>query len=156
MHQVFKLKVLVFLMCLYSANVISSELQKSGDVELAHILTTSEMLYKSDKNFPMFVEVIQTWEEISECGGTYESCPNARLYITSASGDLYEAPHLYQLPKAKGWAVVKSKATEHYLFITVKTTLEHANVSLESRNKWNSKSYTVKVSKYDGLVSLVN
>jgi hypothetical protein len=156
MHQVLKLKVLIFFILLFSTNAISSELQKSGNVDLAHILTTFEILYKSDKNFPMYVEVIQTWEEISECGGTYESCPNARLYITSASGDLYEAPHLYQLPRAKGWTVVKSKVTEHYLFITVKTTLEHANISLASRNKWKSKSYTIKISKYDGLVSLAN
>jgi hypothetical protein len=147
------LKILALITFLFSVNVFGSELKKSNDIQLAHILTTVDKLYKSD-DYPI-VNVFQTWEEISECGGTYESCPNARLFVTSSMGDLYEVPHLYEFPKAKGWMVVKTKSTEHDLYITVKTTLDHANVSSESRKKWKSKSYSIKVSKYTGLVNLV-
>ncbi|MEE4245196.1 MAG: hypothetical protein V2I33_07280 [Kangiellaceae bacterium] len=151
------MKLLAFVIALTSVGIYSkglgNVLEKSNDEQLAFILTTSELLYER-KDFPI-INIIQTWEEVAECGGTYESCPNARLFITSSSGDLYETPHLYELPKSKGWAFVSSQDFEHHFYITIKTTLKHANVSIESRRQWRSQSYTLKVSKYDGMISLI-
>ena len=135
-----------------SLNSLSEDLRKSSDIGLAHIIATMEVLYKSP-SYPV-VEVIQSWEQISECGGTWQSCPNARLFISTSMGDLYEAPLLYELPKAKGWRLIQSNETEHELVISLLTTLQHANVSKESRNAWIFKKYTLRVSKYDGTVTL--
>lgn len=146
------MKLFIIAVLLLSTKVAA--LERSHDDQLSFILSTYEVLYES-KDFPITVKVIQTWEEISECDGLYDSCPNARLYISSSVGDLYEKPHLYQLPIAKGWKVTSSKVTEHFLFIGVNTTLEHANVSLVSRRRWKSTFYEVKISRYDGSVSLV-
>jgi hypothetical protein len=149
-----RVKNLAWLILFYSIGSHAETLSKSTDSELAHILTTFEVLYKSN-NFPI-VAVIQTWEEISECDGIFESCPNARLFITVNSGDLYEVPLLYELPKSKGWKFVDYTETEQYFFLSVATTMEHANVTLESRKKWQSRTYKLKISKSDdGLVSLV-
>ncbi len=85
--------IILLTLCL---EAFSDGLKKSTDNDLAHILATMDVLYKNDV-YP-FVEIIQSWEQISECDGTWQSCPNARLFIL--------------------------------------TTLEHANVSVESRNEW--------------------
>ena len=131
---------------------LSSDLKKVDDVALSHILATQSVLFKSSE-FPS-VTLIQSWDEISECGGSFESCPNARLFVIVTTGDLYEAPLLYELPPSKGWEYVKSSKNEKQLTIFVKTTLNHANVSRESRTKWVSNSYKISVSKNNGLVTL--
>jgi hypothetical protein len=130
----------------------ASDLIKSQDEKLAHILTTMEVLYESTK-LP-YVEVIQSWEEIAECGGSYQSCPNARLFIATSLGDLYESPMLYELPKAKGWEFVRVEESEHQISVTLKTTLMHANVTQESRKLWSSKIYVINISKHSGIAIL--
>jgi len=147
-------KFLVWLALFYSIQVHAETLSKSENLELALILSTSEVVFKSN-TFPN-VLVIETWEEISECGGLFESCPNARLFVIVSNGDLYEVPALYELPKSKGWKFIDFVEKDNFYLLSVSTTLEHANVSPESRKAWKSKVYTVKISKYDdGAVSLV-
>ena len=142
---------ILLLSCSYYID--ASELVKSKNVNLAYILGTHEVLHES-KGFP-FVQVIQTWESISECSGTYQSCPNARLFILVSTGDLYEPPGLYELPKSKGWEVVDSWETEHEKYIRLQTTMQHANVSEKSRSSWVGKTYKVAVPKYDAAARLV-
>jgi len=146
--KIFTLIVLLIL----STKAFSEELKKSTDDSLAYILSTMSVLYKST-GYPI-VELIQSWEQISECGGTWQSCPNARLFITSSMGDLYETPLLYELPKAKGWRFIHAAETEHELVLTLFTTLQHANVSAQSRKEWPFKKYTLRVSKYDGTITV--
>lgn len=145
--------LIAILLLSYSHFVDSSELVKNTDIDLAYILGTQEVLHES-KGFH-FVQVIQTWETISECGGTYQSCPNARLFILVSTGDLYEPPRLYELPKSKGWKVVDSWETENERYILLQTTLRHANVSVESRATWVSKKYKIAIPKYDAGARLV-
>jgi len=142
----------LILFLILSVQAYSEDLKKSTDDGLAHILSTMSVLYKST-GYPI-VEVIQSWEQISECGGTWQSCPNARLFITSSMGDLYETPLLYELPKAKGWRFIHAAETDHELVLSLLTTLQHANVSAESRKEWSFKKYTLRVSKYDGNITL--
>ncbi len=147
------MKYLLILLILFSGSIQSKELEKNPNIKLAHVLSTMTVLYES-KTFPM-VQVIQSWEEISECGGPYESCPNARLFITSTMGDLGEPPLLYELPKSKGWKIISTEHKEKGLHIILNTTLNHANVSAESRAKWKSKMYVVRISSDTGMADLV-
>lgn len=136
-----------------SVSCFASEHMKSSDVELAHILSTSEVVYQS-KDFPE-IKIIRSWEQISECGGTYQSCPNARLFIIVTPGDLYQPPLLYELPKSKGWEVLSTESTEKYLTVIVTTSLNHANVSQESRSEWAPKVYKLKISTINGSVNVI-
>ncbi len=143
-----RLWILLFLV---AANTFAGDLKQSRDEGLAHLLATMDILYES-KSFPL-VKIIESWDAISECSGTVESCPNARLLITSSMGDLNEAPLLYELPKAKGWQLISTQENEDQLIIKLETTLDQANITTESRNKWHSQKITLKVSKFTGLVS---
>ena len=147
------MKILVWLALFYSIQINAVTLSKSKNSELALILSTFEVLYKSN-TFPN-VMVIETWEEISECGGPFESCPNARLFVIVSNGDLYEVPSLYELPKSKGWKFIDFFEKDNFYLLSVGTTLERANASLESRETWKSKKYTLKISKYDEVTVTV-
>lgn len=81
--------------------------------------------------------------------GEYQTCPNARLFISVNTGDLYEVPALFELPKSKGWQYVSFVEHDDSFLLMIKTTLDHANISAESRSKWRSKSYAIKISKYE-------
>jgi hypothetical protein len=129
---------LMFLSCF----VQSQELKRIDNNELSHILGTMVILFES-KSVP-FVRVIESSEEIMECGGTFESCSNSRLFLIYSMGDLGEAPLLYELPKSKGWKLLSTKVVNDELLISLETTLEHANISQESREKWKSKTYSIK------------
>jgi hypothetical protein len=129
---------LMFLSCF----VQSQELKRIDNNELSHILGTMVILFES-KSVP-FVRVIESSEEIMECGGTFESCPNSRLFLIYSMGDLGEAPLLYELPKSKGWKLLSTKVVNDELLISLETTLERANISQESREKWKSKTYSIK------------
>ncbi len=145
MHVTKAMKSLLFLLFFsLSLEASSNEFQRSQDAALAHILTTSRILFKTEE-FPI-IQVIQTWEELSECGGSYESCPNARLFITWSMGDLYDAPLLYELPKSKGWEVISTEVTEQETLLIISTTLPSANISLNSRQEWSSTTYKIKLS----------
>ena len=148
------MKYIVLLVALVSGSANCSALVRSTDDSLAYVLSTMTVLFESEE-FPA-VQVVTSWEENSECSGTYESCPNARLLITSSMGDLYEPPFLYELPSAKGWAFVGSSKDDHHLFIALRTTLHHANVSADSRAQWQPQEYVVKVSLANGAMELVD
>ncbi len=135
-----------------SISCFASELTKSPDVALAHILSTSEVLYQSE-DLPE-IKLIQSWEEISECGGTYQSCPNARLFIVVTPGDLNEPPLLYELPKSKGWELISTESSEQYLTVVISTTLNHANISQQSRSEWAPQIYRLQISTFNGSVNV--
>jgi len=131
----------------------ANELKRSDNLELSYLLGTMRTLFES-KEFP-YIRIIESSEEIMECGGTFESCPNSRLFIVSSMGDLGEAPLLYELPKSKGWKVSSNEIVNGERHLTLITTLEHSNVSMKSRSKWQSKTYKIRVSADYGMLYTV-
>ena len=131
----------------------ANELNKSDNLELSYLLGTMRTLFESN-DLP-FVRIIESSEEIMECGGTFESCPNSRLFIVTSMGDLGEAPLLYELPKSKGWKLASNKIVNGERRLTLITTLDHANVSIKSRSQWQSKTYKVRVSADYGMLYTV-
>ncbi len=140
-----KYKILVLLML--ASSFQAKSVQKLSNTELSFIFSSMEVLYKN-KSFPQ-IRVIQSWESQTECDGEYQTCPNARLFISVNTGDLYEVPALFELPKSKGWQYVSFVEHDDSFLLMIKTTLDHANVSAESRSKWRSKVYAIKISKYE-------
>ncbi|WP_062565255.1 hypothetical protein [Pseudoalteromonas shioyasakiensis] len=140
-----KYRILVLLML--ASSFQAKSVQKLSNTELSFILSSMEVLYKN-KSFPQ-IRVIQSWESQTECDGEYQTCPNARLFISVNTGDLYEVPALFELPKSKGWQYVSFVEHDDSFLLMIKTTLDHANISAESRSKWRSKSYAIKISKYE-------
>ena len=147
------LKIFTITLFIVSLPTKSSELKKIDDLALSHILATQEVIYKSN-SIPN-ITLIQSWEQISECGANYDSCPNARLFVVVNSGDLYEVPKLYELPLSKGWSFVRSFDDGNQTIIIVKTMLDNSNLKTHSRNKWVSTSYKIAVSKDSGSVVLI-
>ncbi|TLU59459.1 hypothetical protein FE810_16955 [Thalassotalea litorea] len=146
------MKHILFSLIIFSPLVSSQQLKPIENNELAHILGTMNILFESE-GFPA-VRVIKSSEKIMECNGSFQSCPYSRLFISYMMGDLGETPLLYELPKSKGWKLVASDTLNGELFITLETTLDQANISKESRSKWRSKTYRVKVVADQG-VSLI-
>jgi len=140
-----KYRILVLLML--ASSFQAKSVQKLSNTELSFIFSSMEVLYKN-KSFPQ-IRVIQSWESQTECDGEYQTCPNARLFISVNTGDLYEVPALFELPKSKGWQYVSFVEHDDSFLLMIKTTLDHANISAESRSKWRSKSYAIKISKYE-------
>ncbi len=141
-------RILVLLML--ASSFQAKSVQKLSNTELSFILSSMEVLYKN-KSFPQ-IRVIQSWESQTECDGEYQTCPNARLFISVNTGDLYEVPALFELPKSKGWQYVSFVEHDDSFLLMIKTTLDHANISAESRSKWRSKAYAIKISKYEYYV----
>lgn len=141
-----------FILCiLFSTSFAqANELNRSDNLELSYLLGTMRTLFESTE-FP-YIRIIESSEEIMECGGTFESCPNSRLFIVTSMGDLGEAPLLYELPKSKGWKVSSNELVSGERHLTLVTTLDHANVSMESRSKWQSKTYKIRVSADYGML----
>lgn len=145
-------KLALIVLLYFSACAYSDELMRSDD-GLAHNLSTMNVLYESS-GLPI-VNVIQSWEEVSECSGPWQSCPNSRLFISSSMGDLHESPLRFELPTAKGWRVMQTTETENELVVSLLTTLPDTNVSAKSRKEWSLKKYNLQISKSDGTISLV-
>lgn len=124
-------RILVLLML--ASSFQAKSVQKLSNTELSFILSSMEVLYKN-KSFPQ-IRVIQSWESQTECDGEYQTCPNARLFISVNTGDLYEVPALFELPKSKGWQYVSFVEHDDSFLLMIKTTLDHANISAESRSK---------------------
>ena len=143
------MKYIVIVLLLFSTYASADQLVPSKNYELSHILGTMRVVYEN-KDLP-FVRIIKSKEEISECGGTFETCPNSRLFIIVSMGDLGDPPILYELPKSKGWKLDSTEMKENGLYITLDTTLNFPNISIESRKKWKSKKYRIRVSGYGGL-----
>ena len=129
------------------------ELKRIDNSELSHILGTMVILFESKS--VTFVRIIESSKEIMECDGTFESCPNSRLFLIYSMGDLGEAPLLYELPQSKGWKLLSTKIVNDELSILIETTLEHVDISQESRDKWKSKTYSIKAMADYGLTYAV-
>jgi hypothetical protein len=138
---------ILFIIVLISTSIFANELKRSKNQELAYVLGTMNILYSS-KNLgkdPIYVTVIQSYEEIGECWGKIDSCPNSRLSIITSMGDLYEAPQLYVLPVSKGWEFVSRNITGNgELIIKVKTVLPSNNIEPKERESWIGKTYNLK------------
>lgn len=99
---------------------------------------------------PYIVRVYAAPSGVYDCGGTVASCPDVRLFVTVAYGDLGETPVLYQLPVQKGWEFKgwsrPAAAANRMVGFTVRTTLPEANVDPDARKAWRSQEYRVLVS----------
>jgi len=110
---------------------------------------------KPEPDQPYIVRVFASPAFVGECGGSVSSCPDVRLFITVANGDLGETPVLYQLPTAKGWDFVRWSSpitmgkTTMSSFV-VRTVLPEANVDAVARKAWHSQEYHVFVSPSGG------
>ena len=149
MHKGTYVRYLLIILLLFSANASARQLEASKDYELSHILGTMKVLYEN-KKLP-FIRVIESAESIDECGGTYQSCPNFRLFIIVSLGDLGDPPSLYELPKSKGWKLEKVNENNDETVLTLVTTLDQSNIDIESRNKWKSKTYKIRVAEEGAL-----
>lgn len=137
------MKFLCYGLFLVSAWTWPYELEPVKDDRLSFILSTFEVLY--DYKGTPFVRIVESQEEINECGGTVVSCPNSRLFIILSMGDLGDVPRLYELPKAKGWKIQSVEIEELTLKIEVVTTLSHSNIAPEERAAWESKTYRLSI-----------
>jgi hypothetical protein len=88
---------------------------------------------------------------IYECGGTVESCPDVRLFVTVSFGDLGETPVLFEMPPQKGWEFVEwatpsGVGKDQMARFVVRTAIPGSNIDLEARRAWRPVEYVVLVS----------
>jgi len=100
---------------------------------------------------PFFVRIYSAPVDNYECGGTVDSCPDVRLFVTVSFGDLGETPALFELPPEKGWEftgwVTPSGAgVDRMASFTLRTAIPEANIDLEARRTWRAAEYSVLVS----------
>ena len=108
------------------------------DPELARALAFGHTLLDERS-----VRVIAVPEEIGECGGAINSCPDVDLFIVAyVSGDLGDEPVVYRLPAAKGWRVIGWADNNS---IDLQTALPEANVEPSEREVWSPVSYRLTV-----------
>jgi len=88
------------------------------------------------------VRVIAVPEEIGECGGAINSCPDVNLFVAYVSGDLGDEPVVYRLPAAKGWRVIGWADNDS---IDLQTALPEANIEPAEREAWSPVSYRLTV-----------
>ena len=88
------------------------------------------------------VRVIAVPEEIGECGGAVNSCPDVNLFVAYVSGDLAEKPVVYRLPAAKGWRVIGWADPDS---IDLQTALPEANIEPSERVAWSPVSSCLTV-----------
>ena len=130
----------------YPPSVAKQPLTQASSREQALLLGTIEELinYKPFIDTPHRVRVFAAQTSVGKCWRTLESCPNVRLLISVATGDLYDTPKLYELPPEKGWTVVKTmKTVENTIGIILKTELPDGNISRSEKSDWKPKQYTV-------------
>lgn len=84
------------------------------------------------------VRVYAVPEEIGECWGSLDSCPDWRLYIAVSTGDLYEKPFLYRFINSKGWEFLGWQDTNEAQTTSfrVATEMPGANLDADARQKW--------------------
>lgn len=146
------MKFLVIPLLLLPVVASAGDLVPVKKPELATVLGLLDVLATSppDSNQPYIVRVYAAPTSLGECGGTVDSCPDVRLFVTVSNGDLGETPVLYQLPMQKGWefkswvSPVANGRTRMASFI-VRTTLPEANIEPAARKAWRSQEYRVLV-----------
>ena len=138
-----------------------SQLVKAEDLtqikndDLAMILGAGNKIFESEpmSTLPVLIRAYTSPAYIGECWGKIESCPDVRLFITVTTGELYDVPQLYELPKEKGWKYVSHSApNKGKVQLVFVTTLPGANIDQKARNAWMAKKYTITVgntSKYE-------
>lgn len=94
-----------------------------------------------------FIRLYAVPEVVGECGGTVESCPDWRLYMTVSMGDLYEEPLLFQFPSSKGWEFMGWQQTDEPQLTRFKvaTTLPGANIDSAAREDWHAEVHEISV-----------
>jgi len=147
------MKFLVILLLLFPIVASAHDLAPVKKPELATVLGLLDELATTPPSSgqPYIVRIYAAPTGVYECGGTVDSCPDVRLFVTVSNGDLGETPVLYQLPMQKGWefkgwgSPVAIGRTNMASF-TVRTTLPDANVELAARKAWHPQEYRVLVS----------
>ena len=145
------MKKFAAVMILLPSLAFAGTLSPSKNQYLATTLGLLEQLASAAPDQPYFVRVFAVPEAVLECGGTVNSCPNVKLYITVSTGDLGEPPVLFQLPASKGWEFVRwSKPVKvngtPVVGFTVRTALPGANIETQARKSWHPRVYQVQVS----------
>ncbi len=142
------------LLTLFMAVPTSAQnLQRLDQPELATVLGLQEELAltapRSDQ--PYLVRIFSVPVGVYECGGTVESCPDVRLFVTVSFGDLGETPALFEIPPQKGWefggwATPSGNGEDRMASFVLRTAVPDSNIDLESRRAWRPVEYVVHVS----------
>jgi hypothetical protein len=147
------MKLLALLFLLLAMPSAARELARVEDPELATVLGLQHELGTSSPRSeqPYFVRVFSVPVGVYECGGSVESCPDVRLFVTVSFGDLGETPALFELPAKKGWQFVgwltpSGSGDERMASFSVRTTLPETNIDPEARRAWSAEQYLVLVS----------
>ena len=147
------MKFLVLVSMLLAMPAASVELPRLEKPELATVLGLHEELASTTPRSeqPYFVRVFSVPVGVYECGGSVESCPDVRLFVTVSFGDLGETPALFELPAQKGWEFVgwvkpSGSGDERMAGFKLRTTLPEANIEPEARRAWSAEEYSVLVS----------
>jgi hypothetical protein len=140
-----KLAGMIFLLLSFGA--AAADLQPIQKSELASVLgLVQEISGKAAENKSGYsVRVFSAPVAIGECGGSVKSCPEIRLFISVASGDLGEVPALYELPSSTGWEFagwLPPSASRASVFM-LRTTLPESNIQQKARAQWRSRSYII-------------
>ncbi len=147
------MKFLALISLLLAMPAASHELLRLEKPELATVLGLHEELASTTPRSeqPYFVRVFSVPVGVYECGGSVESCPNVRLFVTVSFGDLGETPALFELPAQKGWEFVgwvtsSGSGEQRMASFKLRTTLPEANIDLVARRAWTAEEYSVLVS----------
>ena len=122
-------------------------------VAFGHVLAESD----SSSGFPNRVKIVTFPPVVAECWGKIATCPDHRLVFVLTTGDMYDEPHLFELPTAKGWEFVSwlSPTDRETGGFVVRTTLPKANIDPGERDRWKSVAYRVEVSVAEARYELV-
>jgi hypothetical protein len=132
---------------------MSADLVPVKNAQLASVLGLLEEISPESPapEQPYIVRVFAAPVIVGECQGAVSSCPDVRIFVTVSTGDLGDAPVLYELPVAKGWEFMgrdkpATAAGRTMSGFTVQTALPDSNVDAPARNAWHPKVYHVLIS----------
>ncbi len=144
---------------LVTPHTAAEELVPVGNESMTQVVAFGRVLAESHRasEFPNRVKIVTFPPVVAECWGKIETCPDIRLVFILTTGDLYDEPHLFELPKSKGWEFVSwfSPEDRESGGFKVRTTLPEANIDPVEREKWTSATYKVEVSVADARFEIV-
>ena len=144
------------ILVLWSAAAVADLWQPLDDKELTIALAYGEEIANS-ANIAKASHVVRVFavpEEIGECWGALESCPDWRLYISISMGDLYETPFLFRFINAKGWKFLGWQPTSEpqTTLFRIATELPGANLEPSVREEWRQEIWEFTVNS-NGLTA---
>ena len=137
---------------------MASNLQPIRNHALASVLGLGVELAQTSPTSgqPHMVRVYAAPDDIGECDGSVESCPDVHLYVSVSDGDLGETPTLFKLPAQKGWAFVRwippgnGNRRERMTGLVIRTTLPDSNIDPRARAAWHARYYRILVDTSGG------